>query len=386
MTTLKLSDTHPDYSDLLMQLQSYAQLKDAWDVLTASNTGQTLMEQIAAVGALNAFSADLSLREAFLQTAMRDSSIYAGASDLGVRIARKTPAGVNCLLIRQDVSNSLLLPSYTAFNINGKQFFNRNYISFEQGQQNPTETLFTSTVVSYTEKTAKISGLPSAILTVEEEYFLASTNGPVTTYYNVKYNFELNQFEITDESVFTSLENTSISILRKSVRLYEGTIKVDTFTSTGLSFQEYYLSEGSFTVSDIDVNVYTIDTATNAKVFWTLQRDGLWMAGEKATVFYDRTSGEGQAVIMFGNEFHGDIPVMGNEINVRFAVTSGQSGNVGLSKLPVLCMTNSDIKGTTLTTVSGGADERSAKFYKKIAPQIFKANNRAEFMLAAGAR
>ena len=143
-----------------------------------------------------------------------------------------------------------------------------------------------------------------------------------------------------------------------------------------MSFQEFNLTATDFTVSDSDIDVYTIDVASGKKTYWTYQQDGIWTAKPNSKVYYDKTNGEGLAVIMFGNSVVGAIPKMGDEINIRYAVTSGEDGNVSLTNLPVKAMLYS-IKGYTTTTISGGSNERPARYYKIVAPQIYRAKKRA---------
>lgn len=377
MSSLKLSDTHVDFEDILSQLQAYAQLNAAWKDNQESSTGRTLLEQMAAVGALALNSVSISMRESFLQTAMRDSSIYACADNLGVRIRRKTPAGVTVHLERDDVSENWLLPRYTQFNVNGKPFFSRDQITFLEGNREPTDLLYSGTIVSYTDTTVKIA-ISEDLLQENEEYSLKAEYSGISTYYNVVYDFDTSMFVLSEneDKVFKNLEVSLISILKKQIRLYEGTIQVDTFISTGMAFQEFNLTATDFTVSDSDIDVYTIDVASGKKTYWTYQQDGIWTAKPNSKVYYDKTNGEGLAVIMFGNSVVGAIPKMGDEINIRYAVTSGEDGNVSLTNLPVKAMLYS-IKGYTTTTISGGSNERPARYYKIVAPQIYRAKKRA---------
>lgn len=86
---LKLSDTSPDFESLVLQLQLFLDSKGTWSDVLPSSLGQTLIEMMAAVGAFNQFAIESALREAFLTTAKRQSSVYAVARMLGVRLVRK---------------------------------------------------------------------------------------------------------------------------------------------------------------------------------------------------------------------------------------------------------------------------------------------------------
>mgnify|MGYP006907741706 CR=1 FL=1 len=97
---LKLSDTSPDFESLVLQLQLFLDSKGTWSDVLPSSLGQTLIEMMAAVGAFNQFAIESALREAFLTTAKRQSSVYAVARMLGVRLVRKSPASVSVNLQR----------------------------------------------------------------------------------------------------------------------------------------------------------------------------------------------------------------------------------------------------------------------------------------------
>ena len=130
---LLLSQTHPDFESLVMQLQLFLAQKATWIDLLTSSTGQTLIEQMAAVGTFNQFAIESAAREGFLQSAIRSSSIYAITRMLGVRISRKDPASVSAILTCTVTSTSYVIPKFSQFTINGTNFFNRDPISFSAG-------------------------------------------------------------------------------------------------------------------------------------------------------------------------------------------------------------------------------------------------------------
>lgn len=145
MTTgvpLTLSQTKPDFEAILLQLQLFLSSKGTWKDLLTSSTGETLLEMIAATGAFNQFAIESAAREAYLTTAVRDSSIYAISRMLGVRITRKVPAGVDVVLSKAASAATLSIPKFTAFDIDGTTFFNRDPIVFSAGATNTTARLY----------------------------------------------------------------------------------------------------------------------------------------------------------------------------------------------------------------------------------------------------
>lgn len=298
---VRLSQTKPDFESIIFQLQLYVSTKGAWIDQQTSGTGQTLMEAVAAVGTFNQFAIEMGFREAFLQRAMRDSSIYAGTDFLGVHIRRKTPARCEVTFTRtKDIALPLLIPRLTAFQVDGRPFFNRDPVTFAAG---------------------------------------SATSAPL--------------------------------------RLYQGEIRTRTFQGRSTSFQEISLREPGFVVSDEDVNVYIVNTTLNERTLWTKTEDGLWIAKAGERVFYDRTDGDGDVLLMFGDGTHGAMPGIGYTIEVVYAVTTGATGNNGGSGLEVRYAANSDLKGLTSTALVGGADEKPASFYKALGSQIYKARKRA---------
>lgn len=297
---VRLSQTKPDFESIVLQLQLYLNSRGAWIDQQTSGTGQALIEAVSAVGAYNQFAAEMSFREAFLLTAMRDSSIYAGADFLGVHIKRKTPAKVQVQMKRsKNIQFPFIIPRLSAFQIDGRMFFNREPVTFNSGS--------------------------------------------------------------TDADL---------------IFLYQGEIRTRTFPGRSSPFQEVSLREPGFGVSDDDVNVYVINTTLNERSLWTRTLDGLWIAGPAAQVYYDRTDGDGDVLLTFGDGTHGGMPSIGYTIETVYAVTTGSAGNNGGSGLDVRYVDDTDIQGTTLTAIVGGADEKPASFYKKLGSQIYKARNR----------
>lgn len=139
---LQLSAIRPDFEALVMQLQVYLNSKSTWSDLLTSSTGETLIEMMAAVGAFNQFAIESAAREGFLSTAVRESSIYAIARMLGVRISRKAPASAKCDLVRSsDPSVPLAIKKFTQFTVNGGSFFNRDTIFFDAGSISSTDVV-----------------------------------------------------------------------------------------------------------------------------------------------------------------------------------------------------------------------------------------------------
>ena len=298
---IRLSQTKPDFESIVLQLQLYLANKGAWIDQQTSGTGQALIESIAAVGTFNQFATEMSFREAFMRTAQRDSSIYAGADFLGVHVTRKTPAKVLVEMRRsKNIQMPLVIPRLSSFQIDGRPFFNRDPVTFSSGSAVSTE-LF----------------------------------------------------------------------------LYQGEIRQRTFPGRSSPFQEIQMQEPGFVVSDQDVNVYIVNQTLGERTLWTRTEDGLWIAGPNANVFYDRTDGNGDCLLTFGDGTHGGMPSIGYTIEVAYAVTTGAAGNNGGSGLEVRYVGDTDVQGLTKTAVLGGADQKPSSFYRVMGSQLYRARKRA---------
>lgn len=385
MIPLKLSTIKPDFPSLLLQLQMYLQATNTWSDLQTSSTGQTLLEMMAATATFCQFGIESAARETTLTTAVRDSSVYAITRMLGVRIHRKSPASVEGNVTRVNTDTLEAIPNFTQFEVNGVPFFNRQSLMFAQGASRAAERLYYGTpleVLSGSSFKLEYSLIVALNIKTNDTFkLLVNSGGDLNVTKTVKYeggNVGENLFTLVDgETPFSDLTTaTRVSLMNDVVNLYEGTIIEETFTSDGTPFQQYYLSNKKFTISDIDVEVRIYDETSAAYTTWLPTPDGMWVSGPFDKVYYDSTSGLGEAIIAFGDGINGEAPKLGNTIKIRYAVTSGASANNGLTNLSVSTAALNTVDGYTITVISGGADEKPASYYRAMAPLIFKARNR----------
>lgn len=139
--TITLSTIKPDFEDIRSQLQSALGNYSSWIDLLPTGTGQTLTDFVAGVGAQDQFAIEHAFRESF-RTARLDSSIYAQAILLGVRLGRKSPSSVSVSLARSDTTASLTIPAFTAFSCSSSTLFNREAITFAIGAPTAAATLY----------------------------------------------------------------------------------------------------------------------------------------------------------------------------------------------------------------------------------------------------
>lgn len=123
-TTLELSEVKADFQSIVAQLQAYLGTKNAWRGFLTTQTGETLVEMIAAVGALDQMRLLRYYQDAFPFTALSDTAVYAIASMQGVRLNRKLPMAVEVSI--SSPLGEVLVPELSQFSIAGHAFFNRD--------------------------------------------------------------------------------------------------------------------------------------------------------------------------------------------------------------------------------------------------------------------
>ena len=160
--------------------------------------------------------------------------------------------------------------------------------------------------------------------------------------------------------------------------LYQGVVKSQTFRGDGMGFRRIYLREPGFVVSDLDVLVRVKrDPSVNMMETWAVTDEGLWLADRNDLVFSDETDGDGDCVIGFGDNIHGAMPPLGSQIIITYVVTDGRDSNGLLTGSEVKMVSDPSVEGKTLDTTFGGANEKSAEYYRYMGPHIRKANRRA---------
>lgn len=145
MSEIQLSRIHPDYAQIRAQLQLALSGLDTWKDLLPTATGQAAIDFVAAIGDLDQYSIEHAYKESFLD-ARKNSSLYAIAKLLGIRLARRTPSSATVNLSRTDTAGTLTIPAYTEFNGSGTTLFNRSPIVFNIGVTSLAVQLFEGSV------------------------------------------------------------------------------------------------------------------------------------------------------------------------------------------------------------------------------------------------
>lgn len=146
MSTLNLSNVHPDQTDLKIQFEAFLNTQDAWKGVVTSQTGQGIISLVSAVGAFDQASIRRKFQDSFPDTVVSDRAAYALSAMQGVRLARKLPAGVQVNL--KSTAIAISVPAYTIFQGSGAFFFNREAL-FLPADTTVSVTLYEGSVLRY---------------------------------------------------------------------------------------------------------------------------------------------------------------------------------------------------------------------------------------------
>lgn len=140
-----ISKVTPDFQLLYNELQRKLERKKTWVDMLPTSVGTTLLDMFAGSHVSNQFYIDTSFREAFLPTAVRDSSIFAGTRMLGIQIARKTCA--SCVAeVTNHSSNTKYIAPYSMFDLSGRTFFTRSQYVIAPGDTISNVSLYSGEV------------------------------------------------------------------------------------------------------------------------------------------------------------------------------------------------------------------------------------------------
>lgn len=144
---LQLKDVRPDWDAMVQAFQSTLKSKDSWADLYEGSSGQTLIEYMAALGVYSQHSIEQLFLETFL-TAKRDTSVYAIARMLGVRVSRKLSPQITVRFTRDSSTGPLVIPAWTQWNSTGSgKFVNVNPIIFDSNSFSTTAILYSGQVM-----------------------------------------------------------------------------------------------------------------------------------------------------------------------------------------------------------------------------------------------
>lgn len=127
---IDLSNLTVDQEQFVQQLSNSLTAKSAWTAGITTQTSQTLIELIAAIGTFTTARLLRVKEDAFSETAQSDSAILAISASQGLRLSRKLPAGATVSIT---ASAPISIPPYSQFTGAGQTWFNKDQIVLTPG-------------------------------------------------------------------------------------------------------------------------------------------------------------------------------------------------------------------------------------------------------------
>lgn len=200
MATLPISHVKPDYQHLYDALRIKLQEKGTWIDLLPTSVGTTVLDMFAGTSAVNQFYTEMSLREAFLPTAVRDSSIFSGTRWLGIKISRKTPAAAT-LSITNNYTETKFIPPYSVFQVGSRKFFNRDQLVIVPDETIENVNVYEGTVVIKEFDLDNYASLALKEFFLEEPGFTVSTED-IFVYTENKTSLIVDEWSPTENAIF----------------------------------------------------------------------------------------------------------------------------------------------------------------------------------------
>lgn len=163
---LPISQVAVDENVIINELRRNLLNSEVWKDVLPTNVGGTILKLISGAHTVNQHYILAALREAFLGTAIRDSSIYEGTRSLGVHISRKLPAST-VIELQNNTDVTHFIPPYTEFIIGSESFYNVEQYSIPPQGNMRNINVFQGRVEEQTFQTDEIpKTLPSIRLNV----------------------------------------------------------------------------------------------------------------------------------------------------------------------------------------------------------------------------
>lgn len=128
LDTVTLSDPTVDQEQFVQQFQAKLETSNTWSTGLTTQTSQTLIEYISAVGTLITAKIVRGVEDAFPETAQSDSAIRAIVNMQGLRLSRKLPAAIN---VTAQSASLLTIPPFTQWSAGGYSWFNSQPITLQ---------------------------------------------------------------------------------------------------------------------------------------------------------------------------------------------------------------------------------------------------------------
>jgi hypothetical protein len=384
---IDLSGIKPDFEAISSALQTNLKTRDSWKDLYVDATGQTLIHFNSAIGTMDQWAIEKALKEAFLGTADVDSSIYAGTRMLGVRISRKIPGTQICKVQRINkvnlpIDGTLVIPEYSQFYIGGNTpFFNRSVLNFvnytdtlNNVQLNQGQVVVKNYVSDGQAFQQLIIPALSPMSISEYDVVVHVNNVAWTTIQDGLWHYKFGDTVVSDSTLgngdlilqFGNGVNGAIPPLGANVTI--------TYVET-LGAKQTLIANASEVVSAAQINGFVLKGSVTKEQGINLITGGF---NQLDITLSSITEPLAKAYLM--NGYPWDVNFMGLQLECSggSAMITGVNANVlSLSVVTPFASTVLTAGSWSITVPATGLDEKPAIYYKVLAPDMNKANNRA---------
>lgn len=127
-----------DFDDAVREIHRELSERGSWIDTLPTSVGETIISMIGGSVAASQHLGIMSMRNAFLGTAVRDSSIYAIVRQQGTHISRRISAATTVRL-KNTYKESVFVPMYSLFDVGGQKYYNTTQLIFTAGQEMDVE-------------------------------------------------------------------------------------------------------------------------------------------------------------------------------------------------------------------------------------------------------
>lgn len=160
-----------------------------------------------------------------------------------------------------------------------------------------------------------------------------------------------------------------------SVTLYQGTVATETYNSSGIINERFYLGSAADAFGISDDDLYCI---VNGSEEYTKTTDGLFETGPNSvTQFYENSLPTGEVEVIFGDGFYGKLPSANSILEFHYVTTLGKGANGLLVVDDVVTYSdNVAITGAVTEASSAGDNAIDAEYYRIHGPSLRSAKVR----------
>lgn len=196
-------------------------------------------------------------------------------------------------------------------------------------------------------------------------------------YTETKYVPPYTQFNLNGTDYFNREQIEIVAGGSIDVFLYQGTVKSNSFDlDRNVDRRNAIVHLGSSGFQASDILVYTEDKVTGNSTLWSDTEDSLWGYGATDRIYYVDSTPSGDVAFTFGDGEFGALLPSSSYLKVRYVETKGAAANNSVSGMSGYCLPLPNIKATSVSTATGGANRKEALYYKQFGNRMFRSGKR----------